>query len=355
MADAVTPPASAATERRGGDDSERTFQWFTPARRRASVYEDVTIDTQPGRHVVRGWPMWFDDGRSTWDERSTRLRSTDWYDFRDPAQLWERPFYQMGAGLEREIEHAVRSSARDRLFDDFDPIWVEFLRDHLQVPAFVEHGLWYATATAARDCLSDSITTCVVIEAAMKQRLAQAIVLYAMDLEPYLGELPVERGKQHFLEDDVWEPTRRYIEKLWTLTDWGERIVAVNLCFEPLVGVMLRREFGIRAARANGDTVTSVIARTGQIEWDWVRDWTAELMRFLLADAAHGAHNREVLGGWLERWLPAAAEALDAIAPLAARLPQATALEGSRERVEHDSRTLLAESGLQEMAEVAGG
>src|SRR6516162_398042 len=110
------------------DDRERSFQWYTPRKRRATVYEDVTVDTQPAltRHLVRGWPVWFDDGRGTWSEDSTALRCVDWYAFRDPAQMWERPFYQLGTALEREIENAVRQAVGDRLLADFDPAWVEF-------------------------------------------------------------------------------------------------------------------------------------------------------------------------------------------------------------------------------------
>jgi hypothetical protein len=34
-------------------------------------------------------------------------------------------------------------------------------------------------------------------------------------------------------------------------------IIAANLCFEPVVGTLIRRELGTRAATASGDIVTS--------------------------------------------------------------------------------------------------
>ena len=51
------------------------------------MYEDVTVDTQPSvhRHLDRGWPVHFEDGRGMWSEDSTALRSGDWYEFRDPG------------------------------------------------------------------------------------------------------------------------------------------------------------------------------------------------------------------------------------------------------------------------------
>ncbi len=134
---------------------------------------------------------------------------------------------------------------------DFAPEWVEFLRQNLQVPAFVEHGLWFALATIARDCLSDSVATAVCLQAAMKQRSAQALVLYAMDLERHHGEFSTEAARDRFLHEPHWQPTRRYLERLAATPDWGEVVVAINLCFEPRVGTLLRRELGIRAAAAS--------------------------------------------------------------------------------------------------------
>ena len=98
---------------RRGDDPERSFQWYTPKKRRATIYEDVTVDTQPSvhRHLDRGWPVHFEDGRGLWSDDSTALRSGDWYDFRDPGQMWERPYYQAGTAHEQLIEGAVRTAA----------------------------------------------------------------------------------------------------------------------------------------------------------------------------------------------------------------------------------------------------
>ena len=126
-ADAATavPQSSPAVD-------ERAFGWFAPAGRRATLYEDVTVDTQPSvhRHLRRGWPVSFADGRGTWDDGSTALRSRDWFAFRDPGEQWERPFYQAGSALEQQMEGAVRSAAAQGLFGDFSAQWVSFLGRH---------------------------------------------------------------------------------------------------------------------------------------------------------------------------------------------------------------------------------
>ena len=302
------------------------------------MYEDVTMDTQPSvhRHLDRGWPVHFEDGRGLWSEDSTRLRASDWYDFRDPGQMWERPYYQTGTANEQLIEGAVRTAKRERAFDDFTPEWVDFLRKHLQVPAFIEHGIWLALASAARDTLSDTVTHCVALEAAMKQRQAQAYLLYGMDLEEQFGDFPVERARESFLNDDVWQPARSYVERLRATPDWGERVIAANLCFEPAVGLLIRRELLMRSVRFNGDILTQALSHVAQLEWEWVEGWTAELVRFVLADAEHGAANRDVLAEWLAEWLPLADQAARRCSPCSTTLPAGIPFEDARANVRID-------------------
>jgi propane 2-monooxygenase small subunit len=347
----------ASTKQRRGEDPERSFQWYTPKKRRATMYEDVTMDTQPSvhRHLDREWPVHFEDGRGLWSDDSTRLRSTDWYDFRDPGQMWERGYYQTGTAYEQLIEGAVRTARRDRVFADFDPEWVDFLRKHLQVPAFIDHGIWLAIASAARDTLSDTVTHCVALEAAMKQRQAQAYLLYGMDLEEQFGDFPVDRAKESFMTDDVWQPSRRYVERLRATPDWGERVIGANLCFEPAVGLLIRRELLMRSVRFNGDIVTQAVSHVAQLEWEWVQTWTAELVTFLLDDANHAAANREVLTGWLADWLPLADEAALALEPVFDELPAGIAFDEARANARIDFDALCEQCGLTDAAVAAGG
>ena len=347
-------PAAATPS---GDEAERQFSWYIPQKRRATLYEDVTIDTQPSvhRHLRRGWPVSFEDGRGTWDDASTTLRACDWFEFRDPGEQWERPYYQVGTAVEHQIEGAMRSALQEGLIEDFAPEWVEFLRHFLQVPAYVEHGLWFALATAGRDCLSDSVSTCVCLQAAMKQRSAQAIVLYAMDLEEHLDVgLPIETARDAFLEDEPWQPTRRLLERLAATADWGEVVIAANLAFEPVVATLIRRELGTRAAAANGDTVTPVLARVETQEWEWARAWTVALVRFLLDDTRFGEANRATISDWIRDWLPRSVEAALALTPLADEIPTGIDANNATERVQAYAGQTLEEAGLPELCSLVG-
>lgn len=356
FADRFTTSADAPSARIVAAD-ERSFTWFEPRGARATVYEDVTVDTQPStqRHLTRGWLVSFGDGRGTWDQRSTALRSGDWFGFRDPGERWEQPFYRDASALERELDASMRAAAAAGLLADADGGWLELLGTHVHAGAFVEHGLWFALATAARDCLSDTVAHCVSLEAAMKQRAAQAFVLHAIDLERHLElELPIATARATFLDAPEWQPTRCYLERLAATADWGEVVVAANLAFEPLVGTLLRRELGTRAAAGCRDPVTPVLARAQLEEWDWTRTWSTALSRFLLSDGEHGDANRATLAGWLGAWLPDALAALDALAPIFDRVPSGIDGAAALARSRAGAAGVLRDAGLGETAAFSG-
>lgn len=347
---AATPPQKLhAVDTKEDFGDRRGFTSFQPAGRRATIYEDVTIDTQPSpdRLQCRGFPTRFDDGRTSWQAESTRLRCTDWYAYRDPAAMWERTYYQIGTRFERSIEDSINVARRDGHLDRLDKAWVDWLRDNFQQLAFFDHGVWLITAVAARDGLSDSVSHCMCFQAAHKQRQAQAVVLYAMDLEDSHPALPIETAKQSWLDDEPWQAVRRVLEELRTVTDWGERIIAINLFLEPLVGTLLRRELYLKGCALIGDTILPTLLNVAQLEYQYSRDWTDALLALLLTDAEHGTANAEVLQDWTDRWLPKAREAAAALRPVFEAGPSGLDFDAAVATTEQDLAAILDAVGLK--------
>jgi hypothetical protein len=350
MSDDARPPV----KRTGGLDGPRegtegrNFEYFQPAGRRPTLYEDVTIDTQPSphRHLDRGWLVRFADGRDTYEASSTRLAHQSWYDFRDPNQLWERVYYQQGAGYERQIENTIAVARADGQPGRLSAEWVEYLRAHMQQAAFVEQGLWLAIASSARAALSDTITHFMAFEAGFKQRQAQAIVLYAMDMEADHGEFSMDAARESWLADEPWQGVRAYVEKLNTLTDWGEVLVAANVCLDPVVGVLLRRELFERGGAANHDTVTPAVFNVAQLEYQQIQRFTGALIEFVCADVEHGEANREVIQGWVDEWLPEAREAAIALQPLFAAQPEGADFAAALARVQQELAAAMEPLGI---------
>jgi propane monooxygenase small subunit len=344
----------AAPDQRGGgrrarreEVPERSFQWVVPRGRKASVYEDITLDTQPSVHrfMANGYFVSFPDGRGTWDDASTALDVAGWSAFRDPSELWERPYYQQGAQCEKEIEASVRGARAEGLLADIDPEWVAFLRRDGQVPAFIEHGIWSIATRRSRAALSDVLTHVIVLYAAMKQRQAQAFVIEGMDLDEDFGDVTIEAAKARWVNAAAWQPTRACVERLGTITDWGELIYVSGMIVEPLLGAMVRRELLLRPALAAGDPITPVIVRNAQREWGWWRDLSLAFTQFVLTDAQHGSANRELVGRWQSEWEPVVMAGVDALEPIFAAAPRAD-FDRGRATVRADHEALRAAAGL---------
>ena len=66
-----------------------------------------------------------------------------------------------------------------------------------------------------------------------------------------------------------------------------------------------------------------MIIGSAQRDWLWVRDWTAELVRFCVEDEEFGEHNRDVLTAWVDTWNAEADAAAESIAGEIDRVPRA--------------------------------
>ena len=162
-------------------------------------------------------------------------------------------------------------------------------------------GLFRALNFAAREALSDTITTAVVFNAADKLRHAQAIAILGLDLESALEGFDAIRGKAVWLEAPRWQPLRRLVEEAMAISDWGEIIVAVDLVIEPLIGEPLRRlAFALAAAR-HQDLIVPVMAGTATADWHRSAKAIHEWVSFLV-DCPGGSANADILTGWLGAW-----------------------------------------------------
>jgi Methane/Phenol/Alkene Hydroxylase len=216
----------------------RDFTYIRPRKRRLSEYEAVTCYTQPDPEVFdkQGWYLRTAEGRTAWRKESTRLSHPHWFDFRDPAALWQRPYVRMQAEQERSLERAVEDAARGGAFRDFDPIWTrEIVGGHYRVWSFFEYGLFRCFAQAQRETLSDTLGNVYCFAGVDRMRHAQAIVIYLMDLEDQIEGFRDVGAKERWLSDPIYQPMRRLTEELMAIEDWAELPVAVHLSVDPIL------------------------------------------------------------------------------------------------------------------------
>ena len=231
----VEPARPAATSPSGSSRGS------APRKRRATLYEDVTIDTQPSvhRHLsarlagqLRGRPRHLErrldraaqhvtgspsatpassgSGRST----SAAPRSSSRSRARCASAAEQGLLERLRAGVGRvparlPADPGVRRARPVVRAGDRRARLPVGLGRHLRLPAGGDEAALGAGDRALRDGP----------RAASRLRVPDR-----------------RRRATAFLADDAWQPTRRYLERLAATADWGEVMIAANLCFEPMVG-----------------------------------------------------------------------------------------------------------------------
>ena len=164
--------------------TSRSYNYFTPRKRRATVYEDVTVDVQPdpARHLTQGWVYAFANGDSGYPEKWTALKSSNWHEFLDPNEEWEQTIYRNNAAVVRQIQQNIEHGRTAHVFASLDPAWVKVLERHVFAWAHAEHGIGMHVYTPAqRDAPTNMINNAMAVGAAHKLRFAQDLILYNLD------------------------------------------------------------------------------------------------------------------------------------------------------------------------------
>lgn len=340
--ESTAPKKSATTD----------FRYITPAKRRPSQYEEVTLHTQwsPTNFAKQGWFSPSSTGRPPWSEESTRLRATNWWQYRDPTQEWFRSYVEHQARQEDAIELAAEGAIHAGLFTEFTPRWRELLSRYYAAYRYLEYGLFLSFCYVQREALSDVVANPFVFQGLDKDRHAQAIALYGMDLETALPGFSDADAQRVWLDDPIYQPSREFVERMMARRDWGEIIVAVNLLFEPLVAALFLRELLIRFASRHGDPVTPVILETVEADRRRHQAATAALVQFLISDTPANQH---VIQEWLNAWAPLVVRAAQAFAPLFSRTEeQPQTFAAAWQRVAQSTTILISNLHLQPPREV---
>jgi propane monooxygenase small subunit len=297
----------------------RTFTYFKPAKLRATVYEDVTVDVQPDpeRHLSQGWIYGFGDGPGGYPPEWTRAKSSNWHAFLDPNEEWEQTIYRNNSAVVRQVSLGLENAKRAGAYGGWNPAWQKFIARNLGAWMHAENGMALHVFTSIqRSGPTNMINTAVAVNAAHKMRFAQDLALFNLDLAESLDTFDGEVHKQVWQSAEEWQPTRRVVEELTAVGDWAELLFGTNVVFEQLVGQLFRSELVMQISAKNGDYITPTIVGTG--EYDYSRDlaYTRSLFQLLTRDAESGAGNKELFGQWLSTWVPRCLDAALALQPI---------------------------------------
>jgi len=341
-----TDAEAGAREFPDSSAAARHFNYFKAAKRKQTHYEDVTVEVQPDpRHYLsQGWIYGFANGETGYPLHWTKLKAWGvdkpeprrgigsgglpkdfewpahgWHEFRDPNEEWELTMYRYNANVVRQVNQNIENARQNKAFQLWNPNWVTFVERHVGAWMHVEHILGlYVFAQCNRSGPTNMHNTAMVINSEHKIRFAQDLALYNLTLSE---EIPDFDGAAHietWNNDPVWQGVRKVTEALTAVEDdWGESIFAANVVFEPLVGELFRSNLVMQVAAQNGDYITPTIV--GAAEYDYAqRDlrWTQACFGPLVTDREFADHNKQLMQGWLAKWVPQCIEAARTLQPI---------------------------------------
>jgi propane 2-monooxygenase small subunit len=313
------------------DSKSRRYNYFTPAKRKQSHYEDVTVEVQPDpRHYLsQGWLYGFSDGRGGYPLDWTVLKAWGsdrpepkrfpgsggkgydwpahgWHEFRDPNEEWELTLYRYNANVVRQLNQNVDNAKQAKAFAQWNANWVRFVERHLGAWMHVDHGLGlYLYANANRRAPTNMHNNAISVNSMHRIRAAQDLALYNLTLTEEVEGFDGTAHLETWNEAPEWQGVRKTAEQLTAIDDWCEAIFAANVVFEPLVGELFRSHLVMPAAPRNGDYVTPTLV--GAEEYDFAeRDlrYTRVMFELLTSDREFADHNKGIMQQWLSAWVP---------------------------------------------------
>lgn len=280
--------------------ARKTWTWLSGRKRPPGEYEELSTGMQ--------WksPSLMRTEIGTWDPESTALRA-DWELFRDPAGLYYRTYIIGQDAVERALDSVFAVAEEADFISGLAPAWRSSLTTLVGAMSFAQWGVAMAQQHVQRFCLSPTIAQSSQLQVMDKLRNAER------DLEWYdllVGEdAPEDAVRELWTESPEMQPLRKYVEETLIVADWAEVIVAVNLALTGVLDPFLREVY-IRGGQSHNDFVTSALGSSIAKDSRRHVQWTDAFVKFSLAEEA----NATVVGEWLDRYLPPAVGAVEAVA-----------------------------------------
>jgi len=244
-------------------------------------------------------------------QQGSPLSCPDWEQFADPRGTTYTSYTARQSEREIFIDGLLSSIDEQHLDRQLSADWLAILDRMLPTARFLFHGLHMLAAYVAQMGPASRITIAALFQAADELRRTQRTA-YRMrqlqELSPVFGT----SSRQTWQDDPLWQPLRETVERLLVTYDWGEALVALNVCLKPQVDELFMRHFALLAA-AHGDTLLREFLFCLYEDCLWQRRWTLALLELALSQREE---NGAVVKGFIQKWQPQVERGMAPFLPL---------------------------------------
>lgn len=301
----------------------KTWSHLAARRRKPSEYEIVSANLHYNDRDPNA-PYELDPGMfmNEWYKKNTfatALKHEDWNAFRDPDEVVYRTYNLQQDGQETYVFGLLDQFNQREHDKALDPRWAGSLA-RLYTPArYLFHALQMASAYVGQVSPASTITNCNYFQMADSFRWVSHTAYRTKELSLTFPDKGFAQDERDYWEkDSVWQGFRELVEKVLTVWDWGESIIALNVIAKPAIEESVLRKLG-ESARHNGDTLLGLLTDAQLIDSARHRRWLAAFIKMALETPG----NKERIHAWVTKWEPLADRAIDAYCAMLPDVPDA--------------------------------
>jgi toluene monooxygenase system protein E len=285
-------------------------------------------------------------------QQDSALTCTSWETFRDPRETTYTKYTEIQRNKEIFIDGILEEIEATDYDRKLSPQWVHVLSRVVAPLRYPGHGYQMIASYIGQMAPSGRIVITAALQAADEMRRVQRIAYRVRQLQDVHRDFGGD-SKALWQSDTLWQPLRMAIEKLLVCYDWAESFVALNLVLKPLMDELFMNYLSELALR-EGDYLAGQVFYSLNEDCRWHREWSQALTRMAIEE---NSRNTDIIQGWIEKWHPVAARALQAFAPVfEGQLEDAhmAPLEGLSQSLDAYYRDFLSAMGLEPPMRDAG-
>jgi len=273
----------------------------------ATRYQEAVHDVQMTQNFHYR-PTW-EPELELFDKRRTQIVLEDFDQLLDPRQYYYAPYTIQRARQQEAQDGNFGMVEKRKLFAALSSDWIANI-ERLIVP--LRHLEWGANTNnchISAYAYGTPFNSAALMQAMDRLGVAQYLTRLALVIQHNDPQV-LDRAKQVWLSDPLWQPLRRLIEDAMVTKDWFELHVLQNFLLDGAIYPYAYTHFD-QAIAAHGGIAYALTT-------EFMRDWYLESVRWTDATikvaALASPANKAVLESWIAKWEPRVHEA---IAPLA--------------------------------------